>query len=152
MMTRTKKEKVIIYTDGGARGNPGPAAVGVVIKDSGGRTVKSYGQTIGERTNNEAEYEAVLLALKKIKQLYGKMRVRSLALEFRMDSELVACQLSGKYKVEEERLFPLFMKVHNFEVEFGLLAFMHVPRAQNKEADALVNEALDAGSGKSLFA
>lgn len=150
MSGEAKKEKVIIYTDGGSRGNPGPAAVGAVIKDAKGHTLKSYGQTIGRRTNNEAEYEAVLFALKKVKQLYGKARVRNLTLEFRLDSELVARQLSGTYKVEEERLFPLFMKIHNFQVEFGPLRFAHVPRARNKEADALVNEALDADMGRSM--
>ncbi len=136
-------EKIIVYTDGGSRGNPGPAAIGVVIKNSAGATLKSYGEPIGEATNNEAEYRAVIFALQKVKMLWGKKRTKDLAIEINMDSELVARQLSGEYKIEEERLFPLFIKIWNLKMDFGEVNFKNVSREKNKEADRLVNEALD---------
>jgi len=143
-------ERIIVYTDGGARGNPGPAAIGVVIKDTQGRTIKSYGELIGEATNNEAEYQAVIFALQKIKALFGKKKTRYLAVEINLDSELTARQLNGEYRIEEERLFPLFIKVWNLKMDFGEVKFQHVPRERNKEADSLVNEALNE-KRKTLF-
>jgi ribonuclease HI len=138
-------EKITVYTDGGSRGNPGPAALGVVIKNSEGRLIKSYGEVIGEATNNEAEYRAVILALQKIKALLGKKKTALLEAEINMDSELVAKQLKGEYKIEEERLFPFFIKIWNLKMDYGKVEFKHVPREKNKEADRLVNEALDRG-------
>lgn len=143
-------EKIIIYTDGGSRGNPGPAAVGVVIKNDGGVTFKSYGEAIGETTNNEAEYRAVIFALEKIKALLGKKRIRDIYIDMYMDSELIARQLNGEYRLEEERLWPLFIKVWNLKIDFGKITFQHIPREKNKEADRLVNEALD-GAERKLF-
>lgn len=137
------EEKIVIYTDGGARGNPGPAAIGVVIQDSSGRAIKSYGKAIGDATNNEAEYTAVIFALQKVRSLLGKKKTKDLAIEVRMDSELIARQLGGEYKIEEERLFPFFIKVWNLKMDFGRVSFTHIPREKNKEADRLVNEALD---------
>lgn len=136
-------EKVIVYTDGGARGNPGPAAIGVVIKDASGRVIKSYGEAIGEATNNEAEYRAVIFALAKLKSLLGKKNTAGLAVEVNLDSELVVKQLRGEYKIEEERLFPLFIKIWNLKMDFREVKFRQVPREKNREADRLVNEALD---------
>lgn len=136
-------QKIIIYTDGGSRGNPGPAAIGVVIKDAAGEIIKSYGETIGEATNNEAEYRAVIFALQKIKALLGKKKIQGYEIEMNMDSEFVANQVNGKYKIEEERLFPLFIKVWNLKMDFPKIKFQHVVREKNKEADRLVNEALD---------
>ncbi len=137
-----KTEKIIVYADGGARGNPGPAAIGVVIA-RGKRVVGRYGENIGERTNNEAEYEAVVFALQKIKHLFGKQKTRDLEVEIKMDSELVARQLAGKYKITEERFFPLFIKIWNLKMDFGGISFVEIPREENKEADRLVNETLD---------
>ncbi len=137
------KEKIIIYTDGGARGNPGPAAIGVVIQDAAGHPIKSYGKAIGDTTNNEAEYQAVLFALQKAKALFGKKNTKAMEVEMRMDSELVMRQLGGEYKIEEERLFPYFIKIWNLKMDFGRVSFTHVPRERNREADRLVNEALD---------
>jgi len=142
------EEKVVIYTDGGARGNPGPAAIGIVIQDAGGRTIKSYGKAIGDATNNEAEYRAAVFGLGKAKALFGKKAAKGLAVEMRLDSELVLRQLKGEYKIEEERLFPFFIKVWNLKIDFGSVSFTHVPREKNKEADRLVNEALDADQGR----
>ena len=142
-------EKIIVYTDGGSRGNPGPSAVGVVICNSAGQKIKEYGQKLEEiSTNNEAEYEAVIFALKKLKQLFGKEKTKNLSIEFRLDSELIASQLGGDYKVNEERMQLLFMKVWNLKMDFGEISFKSIPREQNKRADALVNEALD-GKGES---
>lgn len=143
-------EKLIIYTDGGSRGNPGPAALGVVFADAAGRTSKRYGKTIGVKTNNEAEYEAVLFALQKARALFGKEKIRAMDVEVRMDSELVCRQLSAKYKIEEERLWPFFMKIWNTRLDFGTLTFRHIPREQNREADRLVNQALDSEQGTLL--
>lgn len=135
--------KLIVYTDGGSRGNPGPAAIGVVVKDAEGQIIKSYGEAIGERTNNEAEYEAVILALQKIRALLGKEKIKNIEIIINLDSQLVSSQLRGEYKIEEERLFPLFIKIWNLKMDFGEIRFKCVPREKNKEADRLVNMALD---------
>lgn len=140
----SKDNKVIVYADGGSRGNPGPAGVGVVVCNADGQKIKEYGNVLEEvSTNNEAEYEAVILALKKLKQLFGKEKTKNLAVEFRLDSELITSQLNGEYKVNEERMQLLFMKVWNLKFDFGQLSFKAIPREQNKRADQLVNEALD---------
>src|SRR3989344_1368120 len=147
MSVRSEKlTKVIIYTDGGSRGNPGPAALGIVIQDTSGKLIKEYGEALGVRTNNEAEYEAVIFALKKVKALFGKEKTKNMQLDVRMDSELVMKQLTGKYKIEEEKLFPLFIKIWNLKMDFGAIMFTHVPREKNKEADRMVNEALDSAT------
>jgi ribonuclease HI len=143
-----KAEKIIVYTDGGARGNPGPAAVGVVICGEREAVIKKYSKNIGISTNNEAEYQAVIFALQKIKQLFGKEKTGEMDVEIRMDSELVSRQLSGKYKVEEERLFPLFIKIWNLKMDFGNIAFQEIPREKNREADRLLNEELDGATAQ----
>ncbi|TSD01547.1 MAG: ribonuclease HI [Parcubacteria group bacterium Athens0714_26] len=146
-----KQEKIIVYTDGGSRGNPGPAGIGVVIAKEKGGVLKEYSQRIGVRTNNEAEYEAVIFALQKIKHLFGKHKIKDLNIEMRMDSELVCRQLSGKYKIIEEKLFPLFIKIWNLKLDFGRIDFVEIPREKNKEADKLANEAMDKRETKSMF-
>ncbi len=136
-------EKIYVNTDGGSRGNPGPAAVGVYITDFTGKVVREAKQTIGNATNNFAEYYAVVLALETLKQIYGK-KTKTMQFEIRLDSELVKKQLSGEYQIKEPGLVPLFIVIHNQRVaSFPQVVFTHVPRAQNKEADRLVNEALD---------
>lgn len=151
MAQKKKKEKIIIYTDGGSRGNPGAAAIGVVIKDASGHAIKSFGETIGIATNNEAEYGAVVSALKKAKALFGKKACKEYVLEVRMDSQLAVRQLSGEYKIEAEKLFPLFIKIHNLKIDFDSVSFVHVPREKNKEADRMVNEALDGAQNSLSF-
>lgn len=151
MMPRAASEKLIVYTDGGSRGNPGPAAIGVVIQDAKGNAIKKYGERLGIKTNNEAEYEAVIFALKKLKALYGREKTKKMQIDMRMDSEFVAKQLNGAYKVEEERLFPLFIKVWNLKMDFRKISFTHVPRIQNKEADKILNEVLDGKGAPTLF-
>jgi len=135
--------KLIIYTDGGSRGNPGQAAIGAVICDENESPIKKYGEAIGEATNNEAEYQAVIFALKKIKALYGKQKAKEFQLEIKIDSELVVRQLNHQYKILEQNIQTLFLKVWNVMLDFGQIKFILIPREQNKEADYLVNQALD---------
>ncbi len=146
-----KREKIIIYTDGGSRGNPGNAGVGVYITDEHNKPVKEYSKAIGTRTNNEAEYEAVILALQKVKHLYGKEGSKYLEIELRVDSQLIARQLKGEYKVKMETLKPLFMEAYNLKTEFGQVDIVEIPREKNKEADRLANEAMDEKRTAALF-
>ena len=132
-----RSNDLIIYTDGGARGNPGPAAIGAVVGD------KEYAEAIGATTNNVAEYSALIFALKKAKQLLGKARAKQSRVECRMDSELLMKQLTGQYKIKEKGLQLLFIEIWNLKQDFRKVEFVHVPRAQNKKADRLVNKALD---------
>jgi len=141
--------KINIYTDGGARGNPGPAALGVVIDSNG--NIKKYKELLGERTNNEAEYEAIIFALKKTKLLVGKSKCKNSVIALHTDSELIANQLNGKYKIESESLQPLFIRVWNLKLDFGEVLFKHVRRDKNKDADRLVNEALDGESKRATL-
>jgi ribonuclease HI len=128
--------KLQIFTDGGARGNPGPAGIGVVIW-SGNELVGRHKKYIGEATNNQAEYKAVILALEEAKKIGAE------ELEFFLDSELVVKQLNREYKVKDKDLAPLFVQVWNLSLGFKKTTFQHVPREKNKEADKLVNEAID---------
>ncbi len=132
-------EKIVMYTDGGSRGNPGPAAVGVWIETLG----KKFGECIGEKTNNEAEYEALILGLQKTKVLLGKTKAKQTELECFLDSELVVKQLTHKYKLKEERIQKYFIEIWNLMLDFGKVSFFHVPREKNKIADEMVNFALD---------
>jgi len=129
--------KLILYTDGGARGNPGPAAVGAVIYDESKQIVEKFSKYIGKRTNNQAEYEAVIMGLEEIK----KMGAREV--DVYLDSELVVNQLSQKYKVKNKELAPLFVRAWNLSIHFKKVNYFHVTRERNKEADKLVNQVLD---------
>lgn len=142
--------KYLIHTDGGARGNPGPAAIGVVIRKSDGGLKKDYGEYIGEATNNEAEYQAVIFALKKLKQLIGKYDASEAKVEIRLDSELLERQMNGHYKITDKDLQPLFLKIWNLKVDFNEVTFKHIPREDNQDADRLVNVALDKELNKLL--
>lgn len=134
---------ITIFTDGGSRGNPGPAAIGVHIVDKGGKVVTELKRTIGNATNNFAEYEAVMQGLEAAKQHFGK-KLNDMEVELKLDSELVKKQLNAEYQIKEPGLVPHFIAIHNLRVSsFPNLILTHVPRAQNKEADRLVNEALD---------
>lgn len=142
--------KFIIYTDGGSRGNPGPAAIGVVVCNEKGEPIKKYSQAIGETTNNEAEYQAVIFALKKAKALYRKDKMAQSEIEIQIDSELVVKQLNHEYKIEEPNIQKLFLKVWNLMLDFGDVKFVSIPREENKEADRLVNQVLDSKQEKLL--
>lgn len=132
-----EKNKLVIYTDGGARGNPGPAAIGVVVGD------RKFREYIGETTNNVAEYKAVIFALKKSLELLGE-KSRKTILEINLDSELIANQLKGDYRVKHENLKPLFLESINLMKNFKKVLFNLIPREENKEADKLVNQELDS--------
>lgn len=132
-----KIEKFIIYTDGGARGNPGPAGIGAVIYDENKNIIAEISEYIGETTNNQAEYKAVIAAIKKSQELGAK------ELDFFLDSELVVKQLKREYKVKNEGLAPLFVQVYNAILGFRKVTFTHVRREYNKEADKLANDAMD---------
>ncbi len=131
-------KKIIIYTDGGSRGNPGPSAIGVVIG------AKQYAEFIGVGTNNEAEYKAVIFALKKAKALFGKKVIKSVEVEVKSDSELLIKQMNGEYKILEPKIQALFLQAWNLKIDFGKVKFVAIPREKNKLSDRLVNEALDS--------
>ncbi len=131
------------FTDGGARGNPGPAAIGGVITDGYETTLKTFCEYIGETTNNQAEYKALIKALVLAKEL------KATHLNCNLDSELVVRQLIGQYKVREEGLKALATEALMLVKNFESVKFHHVPREKNKLADKLVNEALDKQLGVS---
>jgi len=138
-------KKIIIYTDGGSRGNPGKAAIGVVFYNQKNQLIKKYSHYLGDKiTNNEAEYQAVIFALKKFKALWGKQLAKNTEVEIRADSELMIKQLRGEYKILERTLQPLFLEIWNLKIDFKKIKFKLIPREKNKEADKLVNEALDS--------
>lgn len=127
-----------IYTDGGARGNPGPAAIGVFIVDDKGLEITRFGKTIGPTTNNVAEYTAVISALEWLKQ---NQELRIEKVKFFLDSKLVVNQLNGIFKIKEARLRELIIKVRRLEQETGInIFYVYIPREKNKIADGLVND------------
>lgn len=138
-------KKITIYTDGGSRGNPGPSAIGVVYVNEKEQIIKEYSEYIGDKlTNNEAEYSAVIFALKKFKALFGKEIAKRSEIQVRSDSELLVKQLNGEYKIVNENIQSLFLKIWNLKIDFLKIKFKQVPREKNKDADRLANEALDA--------
>lgn len=128
--------KLILNTDGGARGNPGPAGIGVVVADNSG-IVSQHKEYIGEATNNVAEYRALILALLEAKTLAAT------ELEIRMDSELIVRQMQGRYKIKDLRLKSLAQEALRLIKHFKNVEFVHVPREQNKLADKLVSQAIE---------
>ncbi len=131
--------KIKMYTDGGSRGNPGPAAIGIWIETLG----KKYSECIGKATNNVAEYQALIFGLKKLKQLLGKDKIKQYEVECYLDSELVVKQLNHEYKLKEKYIQENFIEIWNLMLDFQKVTFRHIIREKNKIADALVNEALD---------
>jgi ribonuclease HI len=130
--------KVVVHVDGGARGNPGPAAIGVVVSAADGTLLDRHGERIGETTNNVAEYRALLDGLARARAL-GATEVEVIG-----DSELIAKQVNGAYKVKHAGLKPLHAEAQRALAGFARWRVRSVPRAQNADADALVNAALDA--------
>lgn len=129
-----------MFTDGGSRGNPGPAGIGIFIETLG----EKYGEYIGETTNNVAEYAALIFGLKKLKALLGKDRAKRAEVECYLDSELVVKQINHEYKLKEEYIQKNFIEIWNLMLDFKNVRMIHIPREKNKVADALVNQALDA--------
>jgi len=141
----------IIYSDGGARGNPGPAAYGYTVRDAQGNVLTEAGVAIGATTNNVAEYMGPLEGLKALRAKLGKTKAKVAHVEVRMDSELVIKQMNREYRIRGEHLIPLFIELWNRCVDFASVTFVHVRREQNKDADRLVNEALNEKGEGSLF-
>jgi ribonuclease HI len=132
--------QLVVHVDGGARGNPGPAAIGVVISTPEGEVLDEVSQTIGPATNNVAEYKALLAGLARAREL-GATDV-----EVVNDSQLVARQITGDYKVKHPAMRPLYLEAMNALRQFDHWSIRSVPREQNAGADALVNAALDAAA------
>jgi ribonuclease HI len=132
--------EIVAHVDGGSRGNPGPAAYGVVVEDTDGEALAALSKFIGHATNNVAEYQGLLAALEYALE-YHHPRLRVLT-----DSELMARQLEGRYKVKSRDLKPLFERARGMILRLEHFSIRHVPREQNAEADRLVNQALDAVS------
>jgi ribonuclease HI len=131
--------KLVVHVDGGARGNPGPAAIGVVVSEPDGTVIDELGEQIGVATNNVAEYKALIRGLERARALGAD------EIEIVNDSELVARQLTGAYKVKHPAMKPLYLDAIEALRGFGAWRIRSVPRAQNAHADELVNAALDAG-------
>ena len=129
--------KVTIYTDGASRGNPGPSAIGVLIKDETGATLAQISLRLGVTTNNQAEYRAIIAGLEKAITLGAKN------VSMKSDSELVVEQINGRYKVKNAALRPLYLKVVQLIGSLESFSICYIPRAQNAAADALANKALD---------
>ena len=128
--------KVVIHSDGVSRNNPGPAAIGATIKDEQGRLLATISRSIGRATNNQAEYRAVIDALEKAIKLGARQ------IELNLDSELVVRQVTGRYRVKNETLKPLFGRVKKLLGSLEGFNIRHIPRRQNQEADRLANSAL----------
>jgi len=129
-------QKIILFTDGAARGNPGPAAIGIALTDERGNELEAFGETIGHATNNEAEYRALLRGLECAAR-------HSNIIEIRTDSELLARQLSGAYRVRAANLQPLHAQAQRALKQFTRATIAIIPRELNRRADALANAALD---------
>jgi ribonuclease HI len=129
-----------LYTDGGARGNPGPAAIGIVIKDDKGKILNEHAEYMGKKTNNQAEYLALLKGLQLAKEH------KSQQIKCYLDSELVVKQMNQEYKVKDKDLQSLFIQVWNLAISYKKISYHHIPRSLNKEADKLLNIELDKHS------
>ena len=140
-------KRIIIYTDGGSRGNPGKAAIGVVFCNEKEQIINKFSEYLGDDiTNNEAEYQAVIFALKKFRALFSRAIAKVSEIEIRSDSELLVKQIQGKYKIEDEKMQKLFMEIWNLKIDFKGVKFKLIAREKNREADKLVNETLDSQS------
>jgi ribonuclease HI len=138
--TKKPSSRIVLFTDGASRGNPGPAGAGWVIQDEGGEVLGKGGAFLGRRTNNEAEYEAVIRGLKAALE-HGANEVF-----LRSDSELLVKQINGTYRVKDERLQALYHTAREALQRFRRFDVKHVPREQNMDADAQANQAIDGGS------
>lgn len=135
--------KYFVYCDGGARGNPGPAGIGVVIFSEKNKPLKRISKYIGETTNNQAEYRAVIAALNEIPRLDRNPLVKP-EIQVFLDSQLIVEQMNGRYKIKNENLKPLYWQIRDLIMQLGGgVVFEYIPREKNKEADKLVNEAID---------
>lgn len=139
-------EHFFIYCDGGARGNPGPAGYGFVIYDKNKKELAKGSKYLGETTNNQAEYQGVIAALKSIKYHVSSIKDKDIEVEVFLDSQLIVEQMNGRYKIKNQGLKPLFWQIRDLIMVLGgRVSFQYIPREQNKEADKLVNLAIDKG-------
>jgi len=131
-----KIKRVVIFTDGTAEPNPGPAAIGAIIKDEQGKLITAISQGIGQATNNQAEYRAIIAALE------NAIRLGADQVDIHSDSELVVRQINGRYRVKNAALKPLYQRVKQLQSQLKGFTITHIPRQQNIEADSLANMAL----------
>jgi len=136
-------KKIIAYIDGCSKGNPGPSAGGIVFCNEKGKAFKEMAEDFGQATNNEAEYLAAISALEKFKQIFGKKLARVTEIELRSDSQLLVNQINGKYKVLDEKIQPLFLKLWNLRLDFKKVKFKLISRKKNEKADKLANDLLN---------
>lgn len=137
MSTQTNNQTIHLYADGGARGNPGPAACGVVLQDKTGSVLKKTGIFLGTKTNNQAEYQGLIHGLEEARKLGAKKVICFL------DSNLIVNQMQGNFKVKNKGLLPLFAKALKATNSFEFISYKHIPREKNSQADKLVNVVLD---------
>lgn len=135
-------KKIIIYTDGAVKENPGPGAVGIIFCNEKGQIFKKYGKFLGKVTNNEAEYRGAILALEKFKAIFGKKLAKKTEIEIRTDSEFLIKQLKGEYKILDPKIQKLFLKIWNLKLDFKKVKFRQVSRKRNKEAHKLAQKIL----------
>jgi ribonuclease HI len=133
-------EEINIWTDGGVINEKNIGAIGIIIKDN--KKLRSYKLKINDITNNEAEYLGVIFALKKLRQLLGKKKIKTTKIIIHLDSQLVGNQLLGKYKIKEKNLQKLFIKFWNLKIDFPFLEIKIIPREENQLADKLVKSVL----------
>ena len=135
-----------IHADGGSRGNPGPAGAGAMIRDELGNSVAIVSQFLGTRTNNFAEYEAVILAFDTLIKMVPATKRGETSVAVKMDSELVVKQMRGEYKIKNAALKEQSARLKQVAGAFKSVSFVHVPREENSDADFLANEAMDRGT------
>jgi len=136
--------RLVIYADGAARGNPGPAGIGVVIEDERGRVLKELSQFVGHKTNNQAEYMALIQGLEAAAEYQAD------AIQIRLDSELLVHQLKGEYKVKSPLLKPLRNKAQELLARYKVVGIEHIERQYNRAADRLANRAIDTAPADEL--
>ncbi len=139
-MAESSRLTVVAYADGASRGNPGPSSYGIVVYDESGVELHTGCRALGHGTNNQAEYEGAIAALE------AALDLRATDITLRMDSQLIVRQLEGRYRVKNSKLIPLFKRLVELRARFARITVEHVPREENKVADALANEALDQRS------
>lgn len=138
--------KFLIQADGGARGNPGPAGSGAVVRDASGKTLIEVAHFLGHATNNVAEYTALVLALEGLAAMLGPDEVKETQVAVEMDSKLVVEQMKGAWKIKHPNMKPLAARAAELCRQFASVSFTHIPRERNGAADALANLAMDRGA------
>lgn len=134
--------EVLVHSDGGARGNPGPAAAGIFLEIPAENLRLLRGKYLGDNTNNYAEYQGVILGLKTLQEILGEKTLQT-QVKFFLDSSLIVNQLNGLFRLKALNLSELFSEVRQLEKNFSVVSYQHVPREKNKEADKAVNQSLD---------